>query len=76
MIHVAGQPEEVQYRRLVVPNDLEVKSLLVSEFHNGPYLAHQGVQMSRICRQRGFWSPLRGFPARCSWADSVKAIAR
>ena len=45
IIHVAGQPEEdVQYWRVVVPDDLAVKSLLVSELHSVPYAAHPGVQ--------------------------------
>ena len=44
MIHVTGQPKEVQYWRVVVPDDLDVKSLLVSELHTISYLAHPGVQ--------------------------------
>ena len=32
MIHVTGQLEDMQYWPVVVPDDLEVKSLLVSEF--------------------------------------------
>ena len=37
MVHVAGQPEEdVQYWRVVVLDDLGVKSLLVSELHSVP----------------------------------------
>ena len=44
MIHVIGQPEDVQYWRVVVPDDLDVKSLLVSELHSVPYAAHPGVQ--------------------------------
>ena len=44
MIDVTGQPEDVQYWRVVVPDDLEVKSLLVSELHSVPYSAHPGVQ--------------------------------
>ena len=44
MIHVTGQPEDVQYWRVVVPDDLAVKSLLVSELHSVPYSAHPGVQ--------------------------------
>ena len=44
MIHITGQPEDVQYWRVVVPDDLEVKSLLVSELHSIPYAAHPGVQ--------------------------------
>ena len=43
MIYVAGQPEDVQYWRVVVPDDLDVKSLLVSELHAVPYSAHPGV---------------------------------
>ena len=44
MIHVTGQPEDVQYRQVVVPNDLDAKSLLVSELHSVPYSAHLGIQ--------------------------------
>ena len=44
MIHVTGQPEDVQYWRAVVPDDFDVKSLLVSELHAVPYSAHPGVQ--------------------------------
>ena len=44
MIHVTGQPDDVQYWRVVVPDDLDVKSLLVSELHSVPYAAHPGVQ--------------------------------
>ena len=44
MIHVTGQPEDVQYWRVVVPDDLDVKSLLVSERHSVPHVAHLGVQ--------------------------------
>ena len=43
MIHVAEQPEDVQYWRTVVPDDLDVKTQLVSEFHSIPYAAHPGV---------------------------------
>ena len=43
MIHVTGQPKEVQYWRVVVLDDLDVESLLVSELHSVPYLVHPGV---------------------------------
>ena len=46
MIHVTGQLEDVQYWRVVVPDDLEVKSLLVNELHSVPYAAHPGVQQT------------------------------
>ena len=44
MIHVTGQPDDVQYWRVIVPDDLDVKSLLVSELHSVPYAVHPGVQ--------------------------------
>ena len=34
MIHVTGQPDDVQYWRAVIPDDVDVKSLLVSELHS------------------------------------------
>ena len=55
MIHVIGQPEDVQYWRVVVPDDLDVKSLLVSELHAVPYSAHPGVQRTIGKVRRYFW---------------------
>ena len=55
MIHVAGQPEDVQYWRVVVPDDLGVKSLMVSEVHSIPYAAHLGVQRTLDKVRRYFW---------------------
>ena len=55
MIHVTGQPEDVQYSRAVVPDDLDVKSLLVSELHSVPYSAHLGVQRTIGKVRRYLW---------------------
>ena len=55
MIHVTRQPEDVQYWRVVVPNDLEVKSLLVSELQSVPYAVHPGVQRTIRKVRRYFW---------------------
>ena len=56
MIHIAGQPEEdVEYWRVVVPDDLGVKSLLVSELHSVPYAAHPGVQRTLGKVRSYFW---------------------
>ena len=44
MIHVTGQPDDVQYWRMVVPDDVGVKALLVSELHSVPYAAHPSIQ--------------------------------
>ena len=40
---------------MVVPDDLEVKSLLVSELHSVPYAAHPGVQRTIDKVRRYFW---------------------
>ena len=40
---------------MVVPDDLEVKSLLVSELHSVPYVAHPGVQRTIGKVRRYFW---------------------
>ena len=55
MIHVTGQPEDIQYWRVVVLDDLEVKSLLVSEVYCIPYSAHPGVQRTIGKVRRYFW---------------------
>ena len=55
MIHITGQPEEVDYWRMVVPDDVGVKVLLVSELHTVPYSAHPGVQRTLEKVQRHFW---------------------
>ena len=55
MIHVTGQPEEVEYWRVVVPDDVAVKTLLVSELHSVPYCAHPGVQRTIGKVRRHFW---------------------
>ena len=55
VIHVTGQPEDVQYWRVVVPDDLDVKSLLVSELHSVPYAAHPGVQKTIGKVRNYFW---------------------
>ena len=55
IIHVTGQPEEVQYWGVIVPDDLDVKSLLVSELHSVPYSAHPGVQRTIGKVRHYFW---------------------
>ena len=55
MIHVTGQPEDVPYWRTVVPDDLEVKALLVRELHSTPYAVHPGVQRTIGKVRRYFW---------------------
>ena len=55
VVHVTGQPDDAQYWRMVVPDDLDVKALLVSELHVVPYAAHPGVQRTIGKVRRYFW---------------------
>ena len=54
-IDVTGQPNDVQYWRVVIPDDFEVNPLLVTELHAVPYSTHLGVQtaITTVCRY--FW---------------------
>ena len=45
----------MQYYRVVVLDDLEVKSLLVGELHSIPYSVHPGVQTTIGKVKRYFW---------------------
>ena len=70
MIHVTGQPEDIPYWRTVVPDDLEVKALLVRELHSTPYAAHPGVQrtISKVRRYflwKGMTSDIREIVESC-----------
>ena len=70
MIHVTGQPEDVQYWRVVVPDDLEVKSLLVCELLSIPYAVHPGVQRTigkvrRYFSCKGMTGDIREFVESC-----------
>ena len=55
MIRVIGQPEDVQYWQVVVLDDIDVKSLLVSELCVVPYFAHQRVSRTIAKVRRYFW---------------------
>ena len=61
LIHIAGQPEDLQYWRVVVPDDVGVKTQLVSELHSVPYSAHPGVQrtLGKV-RRYFYWKGMAG----------------
>ena len=78
MIHVTGQPEDVQYWRTVVPDDVDVKTLLVRELHSVPYSAHPGVQRTLGKVRRHFWwkgmaGDVREFVESCPTCQLEKA---
>lgn len=42
-IHVDDQDEFVQYWRIVIPDDFDIKKEIIKECHNIPYVNHPGV---------------------------------
>ena len=73
-IHVTGQPKGVQYWRVVVLDDLGVKSLLVNELHSVSYSAQLGVQRTISKVRRYFWwkgmaGDIREFVESCQPAN-------
>ena len=55
-IHQANQSEELEFWRIVVPDDADIKMQILNECHSVPYVNHPGVQrtLTRV-RQTFFW---------------------
>ena len=69
---------KVQYWRVVVADDLDVKSLLVSELHAIPYSAHPGVQRTIHKVRHNFWwkgmaGDIRDFVESCPTCQLEKS---
>ena len=64
------QSDEVEYWRIIIPNDIEIKKQILKEFHSVPYSAHPEVQrtLSRIRRVfywKGMTVDIREFVESC-----------
>ena len=56
LVHIDNQAEDVQYWRVAVPHNKEIKRKILNECHTFPYSAHPGVQRSlNKLRQKFFW---------------------
>ena len=44
VMHQAGQGEELDYWRMIVPDDVSTRNFIVTELHAVPYSIHPGVQ--------------------------------
>ena len=56
LLHINNQAEDVQFWRVAVPNNKEIKRKILNECHTFPYSAHPGVQRSlNKLRQKFFW---------------------
>ena len=54
-VHQEDQSEDVDYWRIVVPDDIEVKNKILSECHSVPYIAHPGVQRTLFRIRKVFY---------------------
>ena len=44
LVHQTGQRTELDYWRIVVPDNKEIRDRVVQELHSIPYSAHPGIQ--------------------------------
>ena len=44
MVHQEGQDSDVDYWRVIIPDDVSTRNLVVTKLHNIPYSLHPGVQ--------------------------------
>ena len=54
-VHQEDQSEDVDYWRIIVPDDVEVKNKILSECHSVPYIAHPGVQRTLFRIRKVFY---------------------
>lgn len=78
VLQVDGQSEDVQFGRILVPNDDNIERKLLSECHVVPYSAHHGVQRTlNKLRENFFWkgqiNAVRNFVTRCIICQTEKA---
>ena len=60
-IHLNRQDAELDYWRIVVPDDVEVRNMVVQELHSTPYSAHPGIQRTVGKIRRSFyWKGMSG----------------
>ena len=70
-MHLHNQLDTVQYLRVVVPESLEIKNKILTEYHPVPYSAHAGIQWTlNKVRQCFYWKGQTGDVRRV--VDSCK----
>ena len=59
--HKKEQNEESQYWRIVLPDDSEIRNLIIEELHAIPFMAHPGVSRTiNKVRNSFFWKGMAG----------------
>ena len=54
-IHQENQSEDVEYWRIVIPDDTDCKNKILKELHSVPYSGHPSVQRTPARVRRGFY---------------------
>ena len=44
VVHQKNQSEELDFWRMIIPDDNAVKNFVITEFHDIPYSSHPGIQ--------------------------------
>ena len=61
VVHQEGQDNEVDYWRVIIPDDVSTRNFVVAELHNIPYSLHPGVQRTLYkVRKYFFWKGMTG----------------
>ena len=61
VMHQAGQGEELDYWRMIVPDDVSTRNFIVTELHAVPYSIHPGVQRTvQRVRKSFYWKGMIG----------------
>ena len=61
LVYQTGQSTELDYWRIVVPDNKEIRDRVVQELHSIPYSAHLGIQRAiGKVRKSFFWKGMSG----------------
>ena len=61
LVHDPKQDVDIDFWKIVVPDDFEIKEQIVRELHSTPYSAHPGIQRTIAKVRRSFhWKGMLG----------------
>ena len=61
VIHQETQDSDIDYWRVVIPDDIDTRNFVITELHNIPYSLHPGLQRTlQKVRKHFFWKGMTG----------------
>ena len=61
VVHQKNQNEELDFWRMIIPDDNAVKNFVITELHDIPYSLHPGTQRTiQKVRRHFFWKGMTG----------------